>query len=295
MRSHFVLPIRSRCGIAWASFRRLPTTKHAGANKHRTTFVGCARTHSVFLFWIWPDTALFFHQNLAYATGYHFSQHWYRFTSFGYVQMQALCCILLLAVSLVKKRSSAAGHLMGLRTNWCVGLALVALLDDYCSLRIQGMLIASAMLASLCLLLTQMIEARRVNLQSATLAVMATLALAMILYTALMGFGGSGRHFAAFGKQVAQQSNLNGLVLIDNPAWLALRERLPKDRLIHLIPILYDASFLNRSTILDDPRNSTSVSTIIVRTRCSQITIRNSSGGRVSPTAGCRGSNRGRR
>jgi hypothetical protein len=94
---------------------------------------------------------------------------------------------------------------------------------------------------------------------------MATLAFALVISTALTGFVGSGRAFQAFGRQVRLESNLNGIVLIDNPAWLALREVLPEDRLVHLIPLVPDASLFNKSTMLDDSRNSTSVSTIVVR------------------------------
>jgi hypothetical protein len=96
-------------------------------------------------------------------------------------------------------------------------------------------------------------------------AFMAVVALASIIFTTLVGFSSSSRRFSLFGKQVAAQSNLNGIVLLDNPAWLALREKLPKDQLIHLPPPAIDASQLNRSSILDDPNSVTSVSTIVVR------------------------------
>jgi len=222
----------------------------------------------LFLLWIWPDFALFFRQNFAYATGYQFSQHWYRFTWFGTVQMQALGCVLLLAIALVSHRSTGgSGQLIGLRTKWFIGLAFATLLSAMMAVyAFEGMLIVSALLASLCLLLTQLEhKAARLNLQSVTLTVMAILAFALVVSTALLGFVGSGRAFQAFGRQVRSESNLNGIVLIDNPAWLALRERLPEDRLIHLIPLVRDASLFNKSTMLDDPRKSSSVSTIVAR------------------------------
>jgi hypothetical protein len=220
-----------------------------------------------FAFWIWPDAALFFHQNSAYATGYHFEQHWYNFILLGSVQIQALVCGLLLVISLVSKRLTSEGTpLIGLRI-WCVGLALSALVSAIMAVyAFNGMLIQTAMLASLCLLLTQLgRKPAGFSLPNATLAVMAAVALGSILFTALVGFSTSGRRFSTFGKQIEAQSNLNGIVLVDNPAWLALRETLPKGRLIHLPPPAMDASLLNRSIILNDPHSSTLISTIIVR------------------------------
>jgi hypothetical protein len=220
-----------------------------------------------FVFWILPDTALFFHQNLAYATGYQFGQRWYNFISLGRVQMQALGCGLLLVISLVSERStSVTAPLIGLRI-WLVGLAFSALVSAIMAVyAFDGMLIQTAMLASLCLLLTQL-DCKRagISLQNVILAFMAAVTLVSIIFTTLVGISSSGRRFSVFGKQVAAQSNLDGIVLIDNPAWLAFRERVPRDRLIHLPPPAIDASQLNRSIILDDPHSATSVSTIVVR------------------------------
>ncbi len=222
----------------------------------------------LFILWIGADISLFFQQNLTYATGYQFSKYWYRLISFGSVPMQALGCILLFAISLVSSQgTSDAGQLRGLRTKWFIGLGSAIFLSAMIAVyAFEGMIIVSAQLAALCLLLTQVERKRaRLNLQSITLVVMAALAFALVVSTALLGFVGSGRAFQAFGRQVRLESNLNGIVLIDNPAWLALREVLPEDRLVHLIPLVPDASLFNKSTMLDDSRNSTSVSTIVVR------------------------------
>jgi Dolichyl-phosphate-mannose-protein mannosyltransferase len=222
----------------------------------------------LFLVWIGTDISLFLHQNLTYATGYQFSQHWYRLISFGNVQLQALGCVLLIAISLMSSRSTSdAGQFGGLRTKWFVGLASAVFLSAMMAVyAFEGMLIVSALLAAQCLLLTQVErKCASLNLQSLTLVLMATLAFALVISTALSGLVGSGRTFQTFGRQIRLESNLNGIVLIDNPAWLALREVLPEDRLVHLIPLVPDASLFNKSTMLDDSRNSISVSTIIAR------------------------------
>src|SRR5439155_9036889 len=136
----------------------------------------------LFVVWIGTDISLFLHQNLIYATGYQFSQHWYRLISFGSVQLQALGCVLLFAISLVSSRSTSdAEQLRGLRTKWFIGLGSAAFLSAMMAVyAFEGMLIVSALLAALCLLLKHVErKCAHLNLHSITLTVMATLALAL--------------------------------------------------------------------------------------------------------------------
>jgi hypothetical protein len=74
----------------------------------------------------------------------------------------------------------------------------------------------------------------------------------------------SARDYAVFADKLLAVSNLDGLVLTDEPGWLAYRSVTKAGQLHHLIPLMGDPSELNRSRILFDSSMASRVTTISI-------------------------------
>ena len=75
----------------------------------------------------------------------------------------------------------------------------------------------------------------------------------LLITVAAKAITSANRNYETFARQLRNKSNLAGIVLIDDPAWLALREITGRDQLVHIAGYANHASRSNKAVILSSP------------------------------------------
>jgi hypothetical protein len=130
----------------------------------------------------------------------------------------------------------------------------------------HALLPAMATLTVLAILFLVSLDSRARVLVAATCLLLpgACTALAGATYSAMVLSSQEGRHIEPFGSQLRATINTDGLVLVDNPGWLPLRQHLPKGKLVHIAGYSPDASRADASAFFFDPQSSARISTVAI-------------------------------
>jgi len=92
----------------------------------------------------------------------------------------------------------------------------------------------------------------------------AAVALVGLTYSALVLGAQAGRQIEPFGSQLRAAINPDGLVLVDNPGWLPLREHVARNKLVHITGYAPDASRADASTFFFDINTSAQISSVAI-------------------------------
>lgn len=237
--------------------------------------VGAAVPTFVFLIWIGGDIVFFLKQNLALASGYQFANR----MSFGFysstVIFEASICVIIAVICLIVViRMGALGRIEANLRLLIVGLFIANIVCSIMSVfAFRGMILCSALISSHIIYLTfeicSNVKARNEYRRRASLKIaillMGSLGFVNLTAFSVLGLFNSARNYAIFGHEIVNSSNLEGVVLFDNPAWLALRELVPAGSLVHIVGMAPDAAALNKSTIFEDRSYSKNVTSVIIR------------------------------
>jgi hypothetical protein len=155
----------------------------------------------------------------------------------------------------------------GCRTDLALATCTAALA---CGLIMLGtshaLLPVMAALSVLSVLLVLSLDLRPPALLLSTGALVPAAAVALVgaTYSALVLGSQDGRHIEPFGSQLRAAINPDGLVLVDNPGWLPLREYVPRNKLVHIAGYSPDASRADVSALFFDINASAQISSVAI-------------------------------
>jgi len=123
---------------------------------------------------------------------------------------------------------------------------------------------AALSVLSVLLVLSLDLRSPALLLSTGVLVPAAAVALVGATYSAIVLGSQDGRHIEPFGSQLRAAINPDGLVLVDNPGWLPLREYVPRNKLVHIAGYSPDASRADASTFFFDINASALISSVAI-------------------------------
>jgi 4-amino-4-deoxy-L-arabinose transferase-like glycosyltransferase len=232
--------------------------------------IGAAVPALAMLLWIGSDFALFLSQNLVSSEGYGFEQRWRNLIpSTNHIFLQGACLAgLTLVLTVVFLRSKASeGYRLSAACLACAAMvtALLAIFS------FRGLLLPLSIMTSVIGLATfaaisaaQPARPRQSAALVSGLLVAGLLSILQIGAYSALGLADRNRIYAPFQAALRQESDLSGVVLVDNPGWLALREELGSGQLLHIPLQGTGPSSFNASDVLYDS-DAPGVSSIVMR------------------------------
>jgi hypothetical protein len=230
--------------------------------------IGAAVPAALFGLWIGADFELFLHQNLAQGASYGLVHRLTNLVpSTATVLFEAGAAIFLTVLfALLAWRNTERSDLKP----FIIAIAGASIATSVFALFFfPGLiLVASTLTAFIGLLafsITRRIGGSAFKLSAAVLFLMSASGIALTVSYSVIGIVDKNRNYGALARDIVSQSNLSGIVLIDQPAWLALRERLGPGKMIHITsgqPLLPPT--MNASNILSTT-DASKVSMIAVR------------------------------
>jgi hypothetical protein len=226
--------------------------------------LGFLAVTTVFAMWIGKDFNWFLHQNMEFGRGYNLSSRLENLFSAPWrLQLQVYP---LIAIGLINLIYVAQRDIFGSCERFIAALfSALGILSALLALVFMGQILLSTIAISLALAATLSSGlSREKYVVTSVLIGFSTASFVLLLTIAALAVTSDNRNYQTFARQLRDEWNLTGIVLIDNPAWLALREVTGRDQLVHVSGYAQMASKANQALILSSAEMAPAVSMLAV-------------------------------
>ena len=219
---------------------------------------------AAFAIWIGGDFYWFLHQNIEFGRGYDLiSRIGIPHLLVGPVQLQALPLFAFGSIYLI--HVAQRGIFESVDRFLSVLFFALGAASAFLGLVFHGQILLSAIAISLALTATlRFCSSRERILITCGLTGLSIVSVLLLITVAAKAITSANRNYETFARQLRNESNLAGIVLIDDPAWLALREITSRDQLVHIAGYANDASRSNKAVVLSAPEMAPLVSMLAV-------------------------------
>ena len=219
---------------------------------------------AAFTIWIGRDFYWFLHQNIEFGRGYDLiNRIAIPYLLVGTVQLQALPLFAFGSIHLI--HVAQRGIFESVDRFLSVVFSALGAASAFLGLVFYGQILLGVIAISLALAATlRFCSSRERILITYALTGFSIVSVLLLIAVATKAITSVNRNYETFARQLRNELNLAGIVLIDDPAWLALREITSRDQLVHIAGYANDASRSNKAVILSAPEMAPLVSMLAV-------------------------------